>query len=55
MLFSNVFNGNIWKKISKSVYLQRKKSQKGVKYGRAKISKRCGWHRNEAESLSATP
>ena len=30
MLFSNVFNGNIWKKSQKGVYLQRKE-----------ISKRC--------------
>ena len=30
MRFSNVFNGNIWKKSQKGVYLHRQKSQKGV-------------------------
>jgi len=30
MLFSNVFNGNIWEKSQKGVYLHRVKSQKGV-------------------------
>jgi hypothetical protein len=42
MRFSNVFNGNIWKKSQKGVYLHRVKSQKGVKYGSSEIAKRCG-------------
>ena len=29
-LFSNVFNGKIWKKSQKGVYLHCQKSQKGV-------------------------
>jgi hypothetical protein len=43
------------RKSQKGVYLQRQKSQKGVEYGGAKISKRCGWHRYEAENIPATP
>ena len=38
MLFFFIF----CKKSQKGVYLYRVKSQKGVKYGSSKISKRCG-------------
>ena len=37
-----LFRQNSCRKSQKGVYLQRVKSQKGVKYGSSEIAKRCG-------------
>lgn len=43
-----VFQQDSCIKSQKGVYLHHEKSQKGVKYDRAKISKRCEWCHYEA-------